>query len=90
MKDALGNPIEIGAWYAHSSRSAGYSTVVCGKALEVNGGKVVLGEVLRGRAQFEDEIHHTPDTKRKIVTLTANSLVPIGGHFIIWGGDEAS
>ena len=88
MSDAIGNAINIGDWYAHASRSAGYSTVVCGKALEVNDGKVVLGEVLRGRAPYNDDIKYIEDTKRKIVTLSENSVVPIGGHFIMWDRDD--
>lgn len=85
-KDALGNPIEIGLWYGQSSRASGSCVVLVGKAVVNEDGNVKLECVRRGRASFTEDIHAT-DSKRKVVTVTANSVFPVE-PYIAWAGDE--
>ena len=81
-KDALGNTIEVGKWYAYTSRTSGFSTLVCGKAREVLKGKVVLENIIRGRAPLDNKMKLTNDTKRKVVTLNSNSVIPISEELV--------
>lgn len=82
--DALGFPIEIGKWYGQASRASGSCVVVVGQAIECKDGNVKLEKVQRGRASFNEDIHCT-DTKRKIVSVTANSVFPVQNK-VAWDG----
>ena len=80
--DALGFPIKIGQRYGQSSRASGSCVVLVGKAVSCEDGNVRLEEVIRGRASFNETIHDTP-IKRKIVTVSSNSVFPVN-EFVIW------
>jgi len=83
-RNALGQPINVGDWLGHSNRTAGVVEVTTGQVKEINDGKVVLENVHRGRASYEDVISQIK-VKRSVVTLVANSLFPIQS-VIMWDG----
>jgi len=85
LKDAMGNEIKIGSYYAYSNRTNGIVKITIGEAISFSEdqGKVTLKVLHKGSSAYEKPIKENKISRKNSIVL-ANSIFKIENPKINW------
>ena len=76
MKDALGNDLIVGKWYAYSNNNNGITTIKAGRLKSVSIKRAIVDVMYFATAMYDDDPVPRPEPRKRI-PVKGNMLVPI-------------